>query len=134
MAGLSQYAQQELLDHMLKTGAWTAPTNIYVALFTATPSDTGGGTEVSGVNYGRIICNGWDAATAASPSLAHNTAAINFATPGAGGWGTVTHFALFDSLSAGTNLLGWGALGTPKAINQNDTVSFAAGALDVTLD
>lgn len=133
MAGLSQYAQQELLDHILKTGAYTPPTNIYVALFTAPPSDTGGGTEVVGGNYGRIVCNGWDAATAASPSLAHNTAAINFATPSAG-WGLVTHFALFDAISGGTNLLGWGALGTPKTINSGDTVSFAAGALDVTMD
>ena len=133
MAGLSQYLQQELLDHFLKTGAYTQPTNIYVALFTAAPSDTGGGTEVSGVNYVRVICNAWDAATAASPSLAHNTAAINFATPGAGGWGVVTHFALFDS-NGGTNLLGWGALGTPKTINSGDTVYFAAGALDVTMD
>jgi hypothetical protein len=124
--------QQELLDHFLKTGAYTQPTNIYVALFTAAPSDTGGGTEVSGGSYARVICNGWDPATAASPSLAHNTAAINFATPSAG-WGLVTHFALFDS-NGGTNLLGWGALGTQKTINSGDTVSFAAGALDVTMD
>lgn len=133
MAGLSQYAQQKLLDHMLKTASFTQPTNIYVALFTAAPSDTGGGTEVSGVNYARVVCNAWDAATAASPSVAQNTGAINFATPGAGGWGTVTHFALFDQ-SSGGNLLGWAALGTSKTINAGDTVSFAAGALDVTMD
>jgi len=133
VAGLSQYLQQKVLDHVLKTAPYTQPTNIYVALFTAAPSDTGGGTEVSGGSYARPICNGWDAATAASPSLAHNTAAINFATPSAG-WGVVTHFALFDALTGGTNLLGWDALGTPKTINSGDTVSFAAGALDVTMD
>ena len=133
MAGFSQYLQQKVLDHVLKTAVYTPPTNIYVALFTAAPSDTGGGTEVTGGSYARVACNAWDAATAASPSLAQNTGAVNFATPSAG-WGLVTHFALFDAISGGTNLLGWGALGTPKTINSGDAVSFSAGALDVTQD
>lgn len=133
MAGFSIYAQQKLLDHMLKTASFTVPANIYVALYTAAPSDSGGGTECSGTNYARMVCNAWNAATSASPSIADNTSIITFATPGAGGWGVVTHFGLFDTIG-GTNLLGWAALGTPKTINAGDTVTFAAGALDVTLD
>ena len=46
MAGFSRYLQRELLDHVLKTGAYVQPTNVYVALFTAGPTEcvgTGGG-------------------------------------------------------------------------------------------
>lgn len=133
MAGLSQYAQQELLDHLLKVGAYTPPTHIYVGLFTAAPSDVGGGTEVSGVDYARVQHDSWNAASAASPSVADNNGVVQFANPGSGGWGTVTHFGLFDALTAG-NLLGWAALTVQKTINEGDDVSFPSGDLDVTLD
>ena len=133
MAGLSRYLQRELLDHALKTGAYTPPTNISVALFTAAPSDTGGGTEVSGLGYARVMHNAWAAASDASPSVASNTGAVEFPAPGVGGWGLVTHFALFDD--EGTpNLLGWAALTVQKTINESDDVSFPAGNLEITLD
>jgi hypothetical protein len=133
MAGFSRYLQQELLDHFLKTGAYTPPTHVYVALFTAAPSDTGGGTECTGTGYVRVICDVWNAATAASPSVADNTGIIDFGSAGAGDWGTITHLGLFDALT-GVNLLGWVALTTPKTINNGDPVTFPAGALDVSLD
>jgi hypothetical protein len=133
MAGFSRYLQQEVLDHIFKTGAWTAPTHIYVALMTATPSDTGGGTECAGTGYAREICDTWDAATAASPSLVHNTGIIDFGSAGGADWGIITHVALYDDPTAG-NLLGWVALSVSKTINNGDPVTFPAGALDVTLD
>jgi len=34
---LSDFLENELLDHVLKTGAYAVPTNIYVALSTADP-------------------------------------------------------------------------------------------------
>jgi len=133
MAGFSRYLQQELLDHVLKTEAYTQPTHVYVALMTATPSDTGGGTECAGTGYARVICDAWNAATAASPSVADNTSIIDFGTAGGADWGTVTHLALYDALTGG-NLLGWVALTISKTINNGDPVTFPAGALDVTLD
>jgi hypothetical protein len=133
MAGFSRYLQQKVLDHVLKTAAYTQPTHVYVGLFTAAPSDTGGGTECAGTGYARIICDAWNAATAASPSLADNTGIINFGNAGAGDWGTITHLGVFDALT-GVNLLGWVALTTPKTINSGDPVTFPAGALDITLD
>ena len=133
MAGFSRYLQQELLDHVLKTGAYAQPTDVYVALYSAAPSDIGGGTELSGNAYARVVCNAWDAATAASPSVAQNTAEIAFpaATPAA--WDEATHFGLFDANVAG-NLLGWAALTAPKTAGIDDVLRFAAGELDVTLD
>lgn len=43
----SDYLENKLLDHQLGKTSYTMPT-VYVGLFTAAPSDSGGGTEVSG--------------------------------------------------------------------------------------
>jgi hypothetical protein len=55
MAGnLSDYLENKLLDHFLATAAYTAPSNVYVALMTVAEDDTGtAGTEVTGGSYAR---------------------------------------------------------------------------------
>jgi hypothetical protein len=49
----SDYLEDAVLDHVFRNTALTSPTTVYVALYTATPSDAGGGTEVSGGSYAR---------------------------------------------------------------------------------
>ena len=54
MAGnLSDYLENKLIDHFLGTTSYTMPTPVYVALYTVTPSDAGGGTEATGGSYAR---------------------------------------------------------------------------------
>jgi hypothetical protein len=53
MAGFSDYLEDKVLDHVFGGNAYTAPTTLYVALYTVAPTDTGGGTEVSGGAYAR---------------------------------------------------------------------------------
>ena len=126
----SDYLENKLLDHQLGKTAYTMPT-AYVGLYTTTPSDAGGGTEVTGGSYVRKSTAGADWNAAASGSTA-NANAITFITA-TGSWGTVTHFGIFDASTAG-NLLRWAALTTPKTIGNGDTASFAAGTLVCTED
>lgn len=133
MSAMSDYLEGELVKHIFRTGSFTKPTVLAVGLFTAAPSDSGGGTEVSGNNYSRASLNPLDANWAAPSSgngQTSNSSTITFATP-SGNWGTVTHFGIYDATSAG-NLLFWGSLTISKTINQGDTVSFPAGSLTVT--
>ena len=128
----TDYLENELLDHWLNDGAYTAGT-IHVALSTTTPTDAGGNfTEPSGNGYARVAAAAavWDAAASGSKD---NGSAITFPQASGGNWGTVTHFGIYDALTSG-NLLGTGALTTSRAINDGDTGEFAAGELDVTLD
>lgn len=135
MAGFSRYLQQELLDHVC-IASYDRPSHIWVALFTAAPSDVAGsGTECAGTNYARVQHDGWTAADASSPSGVSNTATVSFATPGsATAWGTITHFALFDAATGTANMLAWATLTTAKIISENDTVLFDTGDLTITLD
>jgi hypothetical protein len=110
-------------------------TNVWVGLYTATPSDAGGGTEVTGGSYARVAVArtgaGFNAATGAAATTA-NTGAITFPTATAG-WGTVTQFGIFDAATAG-NMVFWGDLTNSKTVGSGDTVSFAGGTITITAD
>ena len=134
MAGSkSDFLENELLDHVLGNAAYTAPASVYIALFTAAPSDTGGGTEATGGSYARVTvtnnATNWPAASGGAKS---NGTEIAFAEATAS-WGTVVAFGIFDAVTAG-NLLYWADLTTTKVIDSGDTAKFAVGDLDITED
>jgi hypothetical protein len=129
MSSFTDYCENKVLDHVVGKTSFTMP-SIWIALFTAAPSDTGGGTEATGGSYARKSTAGADWA-AASGGATSNANAITFVTP-TGSWGTVTHFALMDASTAG-NMIAWAPLTTPQAVGTGNTVSFAVGELDITL-
>lgn len=107
---------------------------IYVALYTAAPTDSSAGTEVSGGSYARVAVQPLDANWSAPDTtggLTDNVAAITFPTPTAN-WGTIVAFSLMDRLTGG-NLMIHGLITPNKTVNNGDPApSFAIGALDVT--
>ena len=130
MAGFTDYLEDKVLDHVFGGTAYTAPSTLYVGLFTAAPSDTGGGTEVSGGSYARKSMPDMTV-SGTSPTTATNGAAVEFVTA-TGSWGTITHTGIFDA-SSGGNLLCWAALSASKVVASGDVIRFDAGDLDVTL-
>lgn len=133
MGSKADYLENELLDHVLSAATWTAPVTVYIALYTVTPTDAGGGTEVTGGSYARKdVTNNATNWPAASGGAKANGTAITFAQATAD-WGTVVAFAIMDAAAAG-NMLYWGAISPTKTIQNGDTASFAIGDLDVTED
>lgn len=144
MAAMTNYLENKLVDHVFRATAYTAPATLYVALFTAAPSDTGGGTEVSGGSYARAAvtsgASAWNGthgnttgASSGTNGTISNASAIAFPAPTAN-WGSITHFAIFDAATSG-NMLVWGALATAKTVNNGDPApTFAAGALTFQID
>jgi len=126
MSAMSDYLENEILDHILGTGAYTMPTTVYVGLSTASFNDDNSGTELSGSGYARQTI----AFNAAASGTADNSGSVDF--PAAtGSWGTVSHFGLFDASSAG-NLLIHGALTASKVVYTGDILRIAAGDMDIT--
>ena len=132
----SDYLENALLNLVFSRASILVPATLHIALYTAAPSDAGGGTEVStggGSNYSRAAATNnstvWPAAFQGTKS---NGQAINFPTPSTS-WGTVTHVGVFDQ-SSGGNLLRWAALTIPKTINIGDTVTFPSSSLVFTED
>lgn len=146
MASMTDYLENKLIDHCFRGVSFTAPAALHVGLFTAAPSDTGGGTEVSGGSYARVSLSpsttNWaatnGATTTTNPSTGtggttSNNVAITFASPSAN-WGVITHFGIFDASTSG-NLLWWAALTVSKTVNNGDAApSFAISALTAQID
>jgi hypothetical protein len=130
MSSFSNYTENLLLNWLLTTNSATRPTAWYVGLFTAAPSDAGGGTEVSGNGYARVATG--TISVSGTDTTATNSAAIEFAAASGGNWGTVTHAAIFDASTSG-NMLAWAALTTSRTINDGDVFRIPAGSLTVTL-
>lgn len=130
MAGLSNYAEDLVLDWLFTAASATRPTSWYVALYTVAPGEGGGGTEVSGGSYARQSVSFTVSGTA--PTQAANSAAVEFPTATAS-WGTVVAAAIYDASTAG-NMLAFANLTTSKTIDSGDVLRFNASTLVVTLD
>ena len=100
-----------------------------MALYTVAPSDTGGGTEVSGGAYARQTATFTVSGT--NPTTASNTAAIEYPTATAN-YGTVVAVGVLDASSSG-NLLAYSTLDSSKVVSSGDVFRFNAGDLDITL-
>ena len=122
----------DIVDHLFRTDTWTAPTALYLALFTTNPDANGdGGVEVSGSGYARVACGPgttwWsEPIEVGNATQSSNAQTLRFPQPAAN-WGTVTGIGLMDSL-AGTVPL---ALKTiSQVINAGDpALTFMTGTL-----
>jgi len=127
MAEMSNYLENALINVTLRATAYTAPTTVYVGLYTTDPTDANTGTEVSGGSYTR------KAVTFGAPSngASVNSAAVEF-DEATGTWGTVGWIGILDALSGG-NLLYHTPLDSSKLIESGDVFKINAGNLSVTL-
>ena len=134
----SDYLEDKVLDHVFGGNAYTAPTTLYVGLFTSTPTDSTAGTEVSGGSYTRKTAAFTVSGT--SPTEAASSAAIEFPTATAT-WGTVTYAGIFDASSSG-NMIAYAELtdpadlttALPKTIGTGDVFRISSGNLKIRLD
>ena len=122
----SNYLENKVIDHFLGTSSTSAPSNVYMGLFTSNPTDANSGTEVSGNGYSRQVIT----FNAASSGSATNSSAETFTASG-GNFGTITHFGIFDASTSG-NLLYHGALTDDKVIEDGDSLVVAATAITIT--
>ena len=137
MAGLTNYLEDKIMNHVFGSTTFTKPTNYYVGLLTATPSDSAAGTEVTGGSYARQVCA--FTITGTGTAQAANTSAITFPTATAD-WGIVGWVGVYDALASG-NLVAYQNLQksdfsttTTKTINDGDIFKFNASTIKIQLD
>ena len=129
MAEMSNYLENALLNGTLNATTYTAPTTVYVSLWTTDPADDGSGNEVSGGAYTRTAVSFATAVGTSGNVL--NDAVVEF--PAAtSGWGTVGWIGINDAASGG-NLMYHTALDAAKTIDTGDIFKIAVGNLSVTL-
>lgn len=130
MAGFSTYLQERLLGWVRGTAMPTAPSAVYVALFSADPTDAGSLTnEVTTTvrTAGRVATTFGAPTTASGTSTIANSAVVDFGT--AAGSVNVTHFGVFDAATGG-NMLGSSTL-TGGNVVAGTGYRFDPGALTI---
>lgn len=127
MAEMSNYLENALINGTLRGTTYTAPTTVYLALYTSDPTDADTGTEVSGGSYAR------QAITFGAPSngTSTNSATISFPQATAS-WGTIGWVGIRDALTTG-NLLYHTPLDVSKTIDTGDIFQINSSNLSVTL-
>lgn len=131
MPGFSTYFQNLGLNYLRGTAPPTAPAAVYVALFSADPTDAGSLTnEVTTTvrTAGRVAGTFGAPTTTSTTSTIANSAIVDFGQ--AAGAANVTFFGLFDGATGG-NMLASGAV-TGGNIAQGNAVSYAVGALTIS--
>jgi len=134
MAGsFSDYLEDEVLDHVFGGATYTPPATLYAQAYTATPSDSGGGTQITTNGHARVaITNNLTNFPAASGGAKSNGTAITWGAASGGSWGDVAAVGFFDA-SSGGNLIGWSDVPAAKTIDDGDVLFIPVGALTITL-
>ncbi len=133
MSDATNYLEKKLADHILGKAAYTMPVTVYLALFTADPTETGSlASEVgTGLGYARIAITADMSAANATTGTSVNSNIFTFG-PASGPWGVVTHAALVDASSAG-NVLAKAALTVSRNVQTGDSIQFAASQVSLTV-
>lgn len=129
---LSQYGNVQALEAVFRKTQSPAAGSIWLALLTATPTDTNltmaAVTEYAATGYARQVF-GPGSATAAEPSVISNAGVITFGPMTAGTGATVTHAAICDAVSGtSANIVATVALTSSRTPAVGDSLQAAIGA------
>ena len=123
MAAATDFLELEILDHVLATASYTAPTNVYVKLHTGDPGEVGTANPATETTRQQAS---FAVAAAGSADLSATVSWTSVSTSE-----TYTHWSLWDASAAGNALLK-GALDSSVAVTAGD--NFDLTALVISLD
>lgn len=140
MSKFSDYTETNIIQATLRGVAFPVPTGIFIAMFTADPTDanlTAGEVQTAAMAAyarqnaagGGTIDTGW---SAPANGVSSNAKVITFPANNGAGAITVTHIGIYDALNGG-NLLYHAPLVSPKTLQPGDVLSFGIGTLTVTV-
>lgn len=138
MAGsLSDFAENELLDHVMGKGSYTMPATVAVALCvsggTLNDASTGSSiTEPTYTGYARKVIAASDLNAASGGSMTNaNDIVFDACTSGSD---TIVGVAICDNSTTGAgNMLAWSDVASKTIDTSNTPATIAAGALTITL-
>jgi len=131
----SDYLANKVLDWLFRNQAFTKPST-YVGYTTVIPTVSSTGSTITEPSNGyarvQVNVNGGSSPTwtTVSAGALDNTHAINF-PDATGSQGTIVSMVICDASTSG-NLLMFGDI-TDQAVNSGDSISFAIGALDISI-
>jgi hypothetical protein len=129
MSDFTTYTEEKIVNWMVGDSDMPlAHSNVYVALHTSDPTNSGENNEVTASSYSRVstaASTDWDITSNTFENL------IDIEFPEAQeDWGSITHFTLWDGPDATDNALAWSALDRDREITTGDAPVFRDGTLN----
>jgi hypothetical protein len=125
----TNFLEDKFLLSSLNGNTYTGSANVYVALYSSAPGESGSGTELSGSGYSRQV-------TAFSVNtgngVATNTGNVVFGNATAD-WSTAVAYGIVDASTAG-NILYSGALAPTLTLKNAYNLTFPVGNITVTVN
>jgi hypothetical protein len=122
---LPDIIENQLLDALVGTSAYSVTTPIKLALVTANGSDSAAGTEVTGGSYARQTVS---FGSASSGSITNNASVTFSSMPSC----TVVGIEIYDSAGS-PKRLAYGALTASRTVTAGDSVEFATSSITLSL-
>jgi hypothetical protein len=130
MAGKSDYIEGVMLRQWLgQAFSFTALSNVYIALYSAAPTDAGGGTQLTGGSYARVTVPNNSANWGIVSGKLSNLNQVTFPVATANWLGAVA-VGIFDALTVG-NLLFWQAFSPTVAIQSGSRLVIPVNGLQL---
>jgi hypothetical protein len=141
MANFSNYLETKIVEWLYGVAMPTAPTTLYVALFSSDPTDANTGTEITSTITGAAtrtaVANAaWTTTTATTTLDAkiQNNAEITITNNSTNSTNVnATHFGVFDSSTGSNNLLFHGQLASTVTITPGSNIKFAPNSITLTV-
>lgn len=146
MSDLTDYVEDELIDWAFLNSAFDSGnthSNVYIALHTGDPNDTGDNTEpanqneVSASDYAREQVTAdtteWSKGTNGTATTITNDNEISFGVA-TNNWGDVSHFSIWTTSDSTGNPIFASSLDATKTVNTDDEIRFQAGDLTAQID
>ena len=136
MSSMQNYLKTQLNAHVLRTGSFTKPSNLYLALYATKPDKDGAnGVEVSATEYSRISCGPLDANWDAPDATGKSTNQVDFTFPdpdGVESWGTIVAVGICDADTGGNILLCDDLTQSVEVVAGGAGPIFKAGSISLT--
>ena len=132
MSDFTDYTENNIVNWMV--GGVDMPVshgNVYVALHTGDPTETGDSNEVSAASYARASTTAGTDWNINGGSF-ENSSDIGF-TDATETWGDISHFSLWDSETGG-NAIAYSNLTTTRTVQDGDAPIFRSQSLTGVVD
>ena len=133
MGSITDYLEDELLDHVLNGNTFSPAATLYLCLCTADPTDAATGASMSECGDSGAYERTEITFDEVFNRQIYQLADVTFPTA-TGSWGTVTHFAIADTQTHGAgNVYAHGTLAFSRSVESGNTPVIAAAEIMVEL-
>lgn len=131
-ANFTKHGRKAILDHVFGQASYAYPANVYMALFTADPTDEGLLTdELDQIGYARVEISALLGTAVEASGIISNTSRIRFG-PAGEDWPEIAAIGIMDASTSG-NMIAFGPPVTTRIVVEGEPFDIEIGQFTMRL-